>query len=246
MKRSTSLDCLVTCSVLLSFSGVSGQNESKGRVLNNIDGPAGTPSATLSNINRIAAWYYSDGNQEINLQTGNAGLTFPRGTATAIFAGGLIWGGIFNDGRTPALRVNGQSYSSGTKPGAILGIRTGIAEDPNSPDVRIWRIRRDFATSDLTQDAAEINSVPIATVTEGQIQAIRDQYLTDWLEWPAHKGAPFYDADSDGVYTPMITGGVPVLFPNADEPGLANADQVLWSVCNDIGIQTVDERGEWN
>jgi hypothetical protein len=133
----------------------------------------GTPNSTLLNINRIAAWYDADGIQETSSATGNAGFTFPRGTATAIFGAGLMWGGMFIDGRTPELRVNGQSYNTGTKPGAILGIRTGIAEDPNSPDVRIWRIRSDYATADLLQDAAEFFRVPIGSVTQTQIDSVR-------------------------------------------------------------------------
>ena len=145
--------------------------------------PTGTPNSTLLNINRIAAWYDADGIQETSSATGNAGFAFPRGTATAIYGAGLIWGGIFNDGRTPALRVNGQSYNTGTKPGAILGIRTGIAEDPNSPDVRLWRIRDDYATTDLTQDAAEFFRVPIGNVTQAQIDSVRSQYAIDWTEW---------------------------------------------------------------
>ena len=58
----------------------------------------------------------------------------------AVFESGLMWGGKFHDGNTPVLRVNGQSYNEGTKRGAILGIRTGIAEDPDAPDVRLWKV----------------------------------------------------------------------------------------------------------
>jgi len=196
---------------------------------------SGIPNRTLANINQISSWYDDDGIQERNSVTGNAGLTYPRGTATAGFSAGLMWGGMFQDGQAPTVRVNGQSYNAGTRPGAILGIRTGIAEDPDAPDVRIWRIRRDFNTADLTQDAAEIYSIPIGDVTDSLIQAVRDQYLTDWLEWPGHKGAPFYDSNTDGVYSPEIVNGDPVLYPDADEPGVAQGEQVLWYVCNDLG-----------
>lgn len=207
----------------------------------------GVPNATMSNVNRVAAWYSSNGEQERIPTTQNSGLYFPRGTTTAIYSAGLVWGGIYNDGRTPALRVNGQSYANGTKPGAILGIRTGVAEDPGSADVRIWRIRKDYFTADLRQDAAEINSKAISSVTDADIQAARDQYEKDWREWPWQKGAPFYDAEGDGAYTPGFNAdGSPKLAPqtgetyvpaiHSDEPGVARADQVLWYVCNDIGV----------
>lgn len=187
-------------------------------------GITGLPLSTLSNINRIAAWHTANGEQEGNPTTGNSGLTFPRLTATTIFRAGIIWSGKFVDGISPVLRTNGQSYFNGTKPGRILGIRTGVAEDPNAPDVRIWRIRRDYATADLTQDAAEINMVPLGSVTYAMIDAVRNQYATDWMEWPWQKGAPFYDLNGNGVKDPD------------EDPGLAGADQVVWYVCNDIGV----------
>jgi hypothetical protein len=188
----------------------------------------------LSNINRVMAWYDADGTQEINSTTGNAGLFFPRGTASAVFTSGLMWGGEFNDGSSPIVRVNGYSYNTGMARGAILGERTGLIEDPGAPDVRIWRVRRDYATADLRLDAAEINSVELGWVTDAMIAEVRAQYETDWVEWPAHKGAPFYDANGDGIYTPQISGGEPVPYPQADEPGIAGADHVVWYVCNDI------------
>lgn len=220
--------------------------------------PDGTPLSTMLNINKVAAWYNANGEQERIPSTGNSGLYYPRGTSTAVYSAGLVWSGQFQDGRSQIIRTNGQSYNNGTKPGAILGIRTGVAEDPNAPDVRIWRIRRDYATADLKQDAAEINSKAINNVTDGDIQAIRDQYLRDWAEWPWRKGAPFYDTGYVDINNRLVgkTNGIldwgedvnhnGVLNPGEDvnnngkldgePPGLADADQVIWYVCNDIGV----------
>lgn len=209
---------------LLGADDPTRQDESKVGFSHQPKTTLGTPQATLSNINRISAWYNSNGEQERDPATGNSGVTFPRGTATAIYSTGLLWGGVFNDGRTPALRVNGQSYNNGTKPGRILGIRTGIAEDPAAPDVRIWRIRRDYATANLAQDAAEVYRVAIGSVTQAMIDSVRSQYARDWIEWPWQKGAPFYDVNNNGVKD------------SGEDPGLAGADQVLWYVCNDIGV----------
>ena len=198
--------------------------------------PTGVPNSTLSNINRISAWYSNNGEMERDPTTGNSGLTFPRGTSTAIYSAGLVWGGNVNDGLTPVLRVNGSSYINGTGPGAILGMRTGAIENPTDPNVRIWRIRRDFATADLRQDAAEILIKNVSSVTDADVNALRDQYRKDWNEWPASKGAPFYDRDGNGIYSPqwINQGGIQVPDPAADEPGLANADQIIWYVANDI------------
>ena len=192
---------------------------------------------TKLNINNISAWFTSNGEENGPCSTSEclAGLTYPRGTVDAAFFGGIVWTGRHHDNRVPSLRTDGIWTVSALQPGIILGIRTGIPEDPSSSGARAFRIRKDYATANLRQDAAEINNVGLAAVNELQIRAVRDQYERDWREWPAQKGAPFYDADSDGVYTPRFSNGRPALYPNADEPGIAGADQVVWFACNDIG-----------
>jgi hypothetical protein len=201
---------------------------------------AGEPRTTLANINKISAYYESNGIHENNPFTGNSGLIFPRGTSALIYSAGLMFGALCDDGAMASNqpRVNGNSYNAGFAQGAILGVRTGVTEDPASPDVRLWRVRRDYATADLTTDAAEMNMTSLALVTEQMVTAVRNQYKKDWQEWPAAKGAPFYDANNDGLYTPQFetVGGVevPKIYPAADEPGLLNAGQVIWYVANDI------------
>ncbi|NIR47637.1 T9SS type A sorting domain-containing protein [candidate division KSB1 bacterium] len=184
--------------------------------------PNGQPMATLININNLSMWVRADGWSGRNPITRSAGTIFPWGTTNVIFQDGIIWGGIVEDGLRPGpkLRVGGQKFSTGTVPGRIIS--KGVAEDPNAPDVRIWRIRRDYQTADLTQDAAELNNNPVDEVTEAQIQAVRQQYEKDWNEWPWEKGAPFYNNNDNGVMDPC------------EAPGLANADQVVWFVANDL------------
>lgn len=197
----------------------------------------GTPSFTLMNINKMAAWYASNGEQE-HARSGNSGVFYPRGTSTVIFSGGLMWGGKVQDGKLPVNRVNGHSYSETTVPGAILNPSTGETQDPDKPEVRIWRIRRDYATADLGQDAAEFNSIGISQVSASQIADIRAQYEKDWKEWPFQFGAPYYDKDNNGTYNPKFlpskANGVDVPDTSGDQPGLADADQVVWYVFNDL------------
>lgn len=210
---------------------------------NRLNKITGTPASTLININNVAGWIKNDGESANNFATGNSGVFFPRGTAAAIFQDGIVWGGRVNDGGSQVLRVGGQTYSSGMVGGRIIS--PGVAADPNAPDVRIYRVRKNFHTADLTQDAAEVNNVGTLSVSSAQITVVRDQYRADWIAWPASQGAPFYDADGDGAYTPGFnTDGSPKLSPlagetfdpakHADEPGIANADQVIWFVCNDL------------
>jgi hypothetical protein len=206
---------------------------------------------TLVNVGQVAMWIYSQGKSAVT-PGGDSGLMFPRGNGTltaAIFEDGFIWGGQVNDGGSPLVRVGGQTYDDGLVPGRIIS--QGVAEDFGDPAVdRIWRIRRDYPTADLLQDAAEINEVLAPQVTEAQIAEVRAQYERDWIDWPAEKGAPFYDADGDGVYTPGFNAdGTPKLRPkpgeefdpaiHADEPGVADADQVVWGVANDLDASTV-------
>ncbi len=175
----------------------------------------------LLNINNMSLWFKRDGFSARNPLNDNSGVTFPRSTDQVIFQDGLIWGGLVQDGDPQVLRVGGQTYEIGTVPGAIVS--KGVAESPDDPLVRIYRIRRDYQTADLRLDASELFGLGLSEVTDADVAAVRGQYALDWQEWPAAKGAPFYDNDGDGVYSPSI-----------DEPGVAGGDQVAWFVINDL------------
>ncbi|HEY4612170.1 MAG TPA: hypothetical protein VII11_04245, partial [Bacteroidota bacterium] len=161
----STLSSVAVAVVLCLFMGAASEDSGSRPKAGRLSKTSGAPLSTMLNINRVAAWYSSDGEQERDPSTGNSGLFYPRGTSTAIYTSGIVWSGQFIDGISPVLRVNGASYNTGMKVGRILGIRTGIAEDPNSPDVRIWRIRRDWEKADLKQDAAELNSVGLSNVS---------------------------------------------------------------------------------
>src|ERR1041385_7486263 len=143
---------LVVCLAVLGYSAEQKDGGKKG--LQKVT--AGGPFSTLVNINNLSMWVSHDGNSARNPTTGNSGVTFPRGTATCIFADGLIVGGQVNDGGSQLLRVNGTTYQTGFVGGRILS--KGEAEDPGGSSVRIYRIRRDYQTADLSQDAAELNA----------------------------------------------------------------------------------------
>jgi hypothetical protein len=63
--------------------------------------------------------------------------------------------------------------------------------------------------------------------------SLESQYIRDWNEWPVEYGAPFYDINGNGVYDPILDPNGNVSF-GGDHPGIADADQVLWFVCNDL------------
>ena len=174
---------------------------------------------TLLNINNMAMWIQSNGASARNPITTGAGVTFPRSTDQVIFQDGLIWGGRVMDGNPQELRVGGQTYAIGTVPGVIES--RGVAQDRDT--ARLYRIRRDWATADLRLDASEVLNKGLSEVTAANEDSVRARYERDWMEWPAELGAPFYDNDGDGQYDPAV-----------DEPGLANADQVIWFAVNDL------------
>lgn len=211
--------------MLVSFTGSADASDRSGRQpqTGGLRKPDGAPASTLININNIAGWVRNDGWSARVPSSGLSGVFFPRSTAAAIFQDGIVWGGNVNDGGSQVLRVGGQTYSIGTIGGRIIS--AGVAANPNDADVRIYRIRRDYKTADLKKDAAEFFEKGLNAVTAGDIATIRAQYETDWNEWPTAQGAPYYDRDSNGTYA-----------AGTDEPGVADADQVVWFVCNDLNI----------
>jgi hypothetical protein len=187
---------------------------------------------TLSNINNWSYWKYYDGKSGLSPDD-IAGGVYPRGTAGVVFQDGFVWGGIV-DGQ---IRVGGATYNVGTTAGYINASGAQVKPDQDSR-IRIYRIRTDYATlsaPQVLQDAAEINAVPAANVTEAMTDAVIEQYKTDWKEWPVDLGAPFVDGDGNGVYGPTLDAdGFPEIGAGLDYPGIANADQVVWFVCNDL------------
>jgi hypothetical protein len=192
--------------------------------------PTDKTTRTLYNVNNLAGWILWDGESGYDPILSLAGIYYPRGTSNVVFEDGLLWEGIVRDGdpETPAIRVGGQRYTSGTAPGRIIS--PGVAQDPFDPEVRIYRIRQDWqSVSDvvLKLDVAELNDIDTSRVTQDQIDKVRIQYGLDWEQWPVEYGAPFYDGNHNGLYEPHL----------GEEPGLQNADQVIWFVCNDLDSQ---------
>lgn len=175
----------------------------------------GEPVYTKININNISTWIKNDGETDIN-QNGNSGLVFPKGSnKTAVFQSGFLWGGKV-DGQ---FRVGGSAYRQGTVPGYIQADGTPVSTD--AQDVRIYRVRRDYADADLSAEVADGDGADQA--------AVRAQYETDWNEWPASHGAPFEDVNGNGTYEPSI-----------DIPGVPGADQTVWFVANDFDPAQTD------
>ncbi len=214
-----------------------GPGSKKAQRLNKV---AGSPAETIVNINNFTTWLDDDALFP-PVVAGSWTGEFPRGSGVGvIFQEGIVFGGFVNDGGTPLLRVGGTTYPTGMQAGKILqnaqGVTTG-AEDPSAPDVRIWRVRPDVYPSqpsksipDLTTDAATYFQIPNSQVTDGQRSQILQQYYTDWQQWPAAKGAPWY------IDTVGIVRNDAAYDPNNphDIPGIPGANQSVWFVANDL------------
>ena len=71
-------------------------------------------------------------------------------------------------------------------------------------DQQVWRVRPDYLTADLTDDAANFFQIDIDSVKAADIAVLDLQYDNDWQNWPATDGAPYEDVDGNGVYDPSI------------------------------------------
>ena len=158
------------------------------------------PAQSVININNITSWVGQDGFHDWVVASSWNGA-FPNGAAVGvIFSEGIVWGGKVSDGISPKVRVNGNTYGTGC-----------------APLTRVFRVRPDYATGYLSGDAASFFDKAIGSVTQSDIQTIRDQYALDWQEWPADEGAIYDDVNSNGVYEPWI-----------DIPGIPGASQTLY------------------
>ena len=172
------------------------------------------PSTSLIDINNITSWIYADGFHDGFMISSSWNGMFPKGSNIgAIFSEGIVWGGKVNDGQLPLVRVNGNTYTTGCQP--VFN------------QYRVFRVRPDYQTGSLADDAANFYSLALDQVSQSNIDALRDQYETDWNEWPADRGAPYEDINDDGQYE-----------PGTDIPGIPGAAQTLFIQYTDALSET--------
>jgi len=181
-----------------------GNGKNKGSKNTNIRKVTADPDNTILDINNITSWINSAGFMQ-PLVGGSWNGTFPKGTDGVIFQEGIVWGGQVHDGGSEIVRVGGNSYSNGT---------TSLS--------RIFRVRPDYATADLSDDASNFFMEPLSQVTTAQMDELRIQYAKDWKEWPANLGAPYQDVNNNGTYDSSI-----------DIPGVTGASQTIWCTYDD-------------
>lgn len=163
------------------------------------------PGQCVISVSNITSWVRDDGFHDW-VVSDNWNGAYPNGLDVGvIFSEGICWGGLVYDGQPQKVRVNGNTYSAGC-----------------SPITRLYRIRTDYYKADLTNDAVNFFRKDRNNITTEDLEAIRSQYEKDWDEWPADKGAPYYDINKDGRYDPEV-----------DVPGVPGALQTIWINYND-------------
>lgn len=185
---------------------------------NSLSKPNGNPIRAYLNINNLSTVIKNDGISDIDKDEKNSGLVYPKGSGkTAVYISGFLWGCYI--GSDPQARVGGSAYRSSMKAGKIIS--PGVAESPELPKNRIYRVRPDVYPGGPSVDLSmEANDEKVSQ------SAIREQYEKDWTEWPAADGAPYIDKNKNGQYDPA-----------SDVPGVAGANQTIWYVANDIDAQ---------
>lgn len=220
------LNLLSLILILLSFfvasnsllANYKGEEKDKGKKPALQKTTALNPRQSLMNINKVTMWVSDEGFHDWVVASSWNGA-FPSGSSVgAIFAEGVVWGGQVNDGSSPAVRVNGNTYGTGC-----------------APLTRLFRVRPDYLWGDLTDDAATFNDIPSSSVTSANIQEIRDQYAADWAEWPVDEGALYEERNGIPGYQPAVDLNNNGKFEpeEGDIPGVPGASQSLFIKYND-------------
>ena len=193
-----------------------------------------SPNISVLNINNIAYWMAKDGAYTTAGSQNGTQADYPIFTGGFIFAEGMLWGAkVKGDGLGDEVRVGGSTYGHGLKAGRIITDANGNVLGSDDPaNNHVWRVRKDWATADLTVDAANFYGVGTGDVSASQIATVKGQYEYDWMNWPAAWGAPYDDVNGDGSFDPAV-----------DIPGYPGSDQTVWTVANDVPL-IVNEAGD--
>ena len=146
-----------------------------------------SPGISVLNINNMAYWIGKDGAYTTAGSPNGTMADYPIFTGGFIYADGMLWGAkVKGDGLGDEVRVGGSTYNHGMKAGRILTDASGNVLGSDDPaNNHVWRVRTDWATADLSVDAANYYGVAVSDVTPAQVAVVKGQYEYDWMNWPA-------------------------------------------------------------
>jgi len=207
MRKINYLSILVLLTFLFASTSISFAKEKGSK--NRLSKVTADPASSIVDINNITCWVGADGFHDWVVSSSWNGA-FPKGSSLgAIFAEGIVWGGKVQDGQTPVVRVNGNTYGTG-------------CQSVFSP-ARVFRARPDYENASLlADDAANFYNKSLGSVTDADIANVQAQYAADRNDWPWQEGAPYEDKNGDGKYeadvdVPGIPGAAQTLFVKYDD-----------------------------
>ena len=142
-----------------------------------------SPSISVMNINNIAQWIMKDGAYTTSGSPNGQQGDYPIFTGGLIYADGMLWGAKVTDHLGEAeVRVGGSTYYHGLKAGRVIYKDGAVVGSDDPINNHVWRVRRDWASGDLTSDAANYYGYTSAgDVTAEQIATVKGQYEYDWM-----------------------------------------------------------------
>ena len=150
------------------------------------EGINSSPTISVLNINNHAYWIGKDGAYTTGSNNGTQ-ADYPKFTGGLIYADGMLWGAkVKNDGQggtteVGEVRVGESTYGHGLKAGRVIKDADGNVLGSDDPDNNhVWRVRKDWETGNLTEDAANYFGVDVGSVTSSQVDEVKAQYEYDW------------------------------------------------------------------
>jgi len=230
MKKRNLVTTIVWSGFLLTvlFGKTLSTTSSLNRAMDDAAGGDG-PTISVLNINNMASWIYKNGAGTTSGSPNGEQVDYPIFTGGLIYEDGMLWGVKSSEYSADSpIRVGGSTYYHGTKAGRVIYNADGTVAGSTDPTTtHVWRVRRDYATGDLSKDATNYCFNAGDDCDEASVRA---QYAHDWENWPAAWGAPYDDVDGNGSYNPAT-----------DIPGYPGADQTLWTISNDVPEIVTDD-----
>src|SRR5262245_33691276 len=196
-------------------------------------------------VNQISMFVTNTGSFAYDKTTGNAGFEYPRGSGmTAVFAAGP-WFGATVGGST---RIALSEYSDEFGPGAAP---SGVPEAPGNPDLRVFKLRRSYATTGERDSALldyQLHAEPrgarhVGVLSDGTLDILGDQML-----WSVFNDLDPANHTNRAGMTPPLGIEVQQTTYAFDRPGaLGRTVFVAYRVLNRSGAPLEDLRfGMWS
>jgi hypothetical protein len=194
-KKWTAVLALLISIILIAALAVPAFAAEKGNGNRRLAKAATDPNTGYFDGNRIFSYMVNNGSIVTQTVTANAGMYWPSRAGLKTIN--------YASGVWVAGKVNGEpvtacaEYASEWAPGKVLA--DGTPDNKDDAKYRLYKINK----------ADQLN--PASN--------------PDWMNWPVDQGAPWIDANGNGVYEPLA----------GDMPDMIG-DQMIWYVMNDLNI----------